>query len=72
MKVSHWRNLSKARCTPAEDVNGVAPGYTTLLNQNRSAPMYVSEVFELFGGKVQMIDKIGLKMGGMQAICFPD
>lgn len=73
-------NLGSRPWGPATDThiplidteNGIAVGYTLLLYQNGSAPMYVSEVFKLFGGKVQMIDNIGLKMDGMRAIHFPD
>ena len=73
-------NLGNRPWGPATDIhvplidteNGVAAGYTLLLYQNGSAPMYVSEVFKLFGGKVQMIDNIGLKMDGLQAMNFPE
>ncbi len=65
---------------PATDIHiplldpehGIVVGYTVLLYQNGTAPMYVSEMFKILNGKIRMIDNIGLKADGMKAMNFPD
>lgn len=58
---------------PVVDVeHGIVIGYTLLLYQDGSAPMYVSEVFKILGGRIRQIDNIGLKAEGMKAVNFPD
>lgn len=67
-----WGPATDIHIPVIDEANGIVVGYTLLLYQDGSAPMYVSEVFKVFGGKLQMIDNIGLKMNGMQAIRFPE
>jgi hypothetical protein len=65
---------------PATDIHiplidtehGIVAGYTLLLYHDGSPPMYVSEVFKIVGGKIRMIDNIGLKAADMKAVNFPE
>jgi hypothetical protein len=67
-----WGPATDIHIPIVDTENGIVVGYTLLMYQDGSAPMYVSEVFKIFGGRLQMIDNIGLKMDGNKAIHFPD
>ena len=64
---------SKTRIASAVDLeHGIVAGYTVLLYQDGTAPMYVSEVFKILDGKIRMIDNIGLKAEGIKAMNIPN
>lgn len=73
-------NVGNKPWGPATDIHiplidpehGIVVGYTLLLYQNNSAPMYVSEMFKVLNGKVRQIDNIGLKAEGLKPVKFPE
>jgi hypothetical protein len=67
-----WGPATDIRIPVADPEHGIVIGYTVLLYQNGTAPMYVSEVFKILDGRIRMIDNIGLKQDGVKAMNFPE
>lgn len=65
-----WGPATNIHMPLVDTEHGIVVGYTLLLYKNDNAPMYVSEVFKILGGKIRMIDNIGLKAEGMQPVPF--
>ena len=67
-----WGPATNIRIPIVDPEHGIVIGYTLLLYKSDNAPMYVAEVFKILDGKIRMIDNIGLKAEGMQAVPFAD
>ena len=66
-----WGPATGIRIPLVDPEHGIVAGYTVLLYQDGTAPMYVSEIFKILEGKIRMIDNIGLKAEGVQAMNIP-
>ncbi len=67
-----WGPATDIHIPLADPEHGIAVGYTLLLYQDGTPPMYVSEVFKILKGKIRQIDNIGLKAAGMKPVNFPE
>lgn len=67
-----WGPATDIHIPLVDPEHGIVVGYTVLLYQNNTPPMYVSEVFKILGGKIRFIDNIGLKQEGIEAMNFPE
>jgi hypothetical protein len=63
-----WGPATDIHIPVVDPEHGIVVGYTVLLYKNDNQPMYVSEVFKILGGKIRMIDNIGLKAEGIKAM----
>ena len=67
-----WGPATDIHIPLVDPEHGIVAGYTVLLYRDGTSPMYVSEVFKILNGKIRMIDNIGLKAEGIQAMHFPE